>query len=286
MTRIAVIGLGAMGSQIARRFVEAGHEVVVWNRTPAKAEPLIALGAQPAESPAEAASRADLVITMVANPQALCAVAQPPNGIVGGISSAATVIEMSTVGPAAVAWLASVLPAGVGLLDAPVLGSVAEATAGTLTIFVGGPVALLARWAPLLAALGSPTHVGPLGAGATAKLVANSTLFGVLGVLGEALALAQGLGLTREAAFEVLAATPLAVQAQRRRPAIEADQYPARFSLALARKDADLIAEAAIGAGVETRLAPAAQAWLAAAEDAGLGGADYSAVLAHILSRR
>jgi 3-hydroxyisobutyrate dehydrogenase/2-hydroxy-3-oxopropionate reductase len=170
-----------------------------------------------------------------------------------------------------------------GLLDAPVLGSRSEAEAGTLTVFVGGPEELVARWTPLLSVLGSPLHVGPLGSGAAAKLVANTTLVGTIGVLGEALGLAEGLGLPREKAFEVLAATPLAAQAERRRESVESGEYPPRFALYLARKDAELVVEAAREAGVDLRLTEAARSWLAEAEEAGLGDRDYSAVLARIL---
>ncbi|HWM13185.1 MAG TPA: NAD(P)-dependent oxidoreductase [Gaiellaceae bacterium] len=286
MSTVAVIGLGGMGSRIARRFLGAGHDVVVWNRSPAKADELAALGASPAGSPAEAAGRSEAVVTMLSDPAALAAVSEGPAGIADGAGAATTVIEMSTVGPAAVARLASTLGPGTGMLDAPVLGSLSEAESGSLRIFVGGPAELVERWAPLLAALGSPLHVGPLGAGAAAKLVANTTLLGTLGVLGEALALADGLGLSRAAAFEVLARTPLAAQAERRRPAIESGEFPTRFSLALARKDADLIAAAAEDAGVDLRLAEAARAWLVAAEAAGLAEQDYSAVLEWILERK
>jgi len=220
---------------------------------------------------------------MVSDPAALEAVIVGPSGVGAGVRSSATVIEMSTVGPAAVSWLASVLPAGTGLLDAPVLGTVSEAESGSLTIFVGGLASLVEQWSPLLSTLGSPLHVGPLGAGASAKLVVNATLFGTLGVLGEALALAAGLGLSRDVVYELLAATPVAAQAERRRKSIETGEYPARFSLSLARKDADLITEAAAESGVELRLAPAARSWLVDAENDGRGDRDYSAVLAQIL---
>lgn len=286
MTTVAVVGLGAMGGRIAGRLLEAGHRVVVWNRTAEKAAELLARGALPAASPAEAAAQADAVLTMVAGPPALRAVTEGPAGVGAGADESTTVIEMSTVGPAAVKRLASVLPAGAGLLDAPVLGSLVEAENGALRVFLGGPDALAERWTPMLTELGSPLHVGALGAGAAAKLVANSTLFGALGVLGEALALADGLGLSRTAAFEVLAATPLAVPAERRRRAIETDDYPVRFSLELARKDADLIMEAAGAAGIELRLAGAARDWVAEAAAAGHGDRDYSAVLAHMLAGR
>jgi 3-hydroxyisobutyrate dehydrogenase/2-hydroxy-3-oxopropionate reductase len=279
-----MIGLGAMGSRIAGRLVGAGHDVVVWNRTPAKAEPLVALGATAAASPADAARRAEAVLTMVADPDALRAVAEGPDGIAAGAGEGTTVIEMSTVGPAAVAWLADALPAGTDILDAPVLGSVSEAETGSLSVFVGGPEALVERWTPLLAALGTVHHVGPLGAGAAAKLVANTTLVGTLGLLGEALALAQGLGLSRDAAFEVLALTPLGGQSERRREAVDSGEFPRRFALALARKDAELIVEAATEAGVDVRLLAAAASWFHDADEEGWGERDYSAILARILA--
>jgi 3-hydroxyisobutyrate dehydrogenase-like beta-hydroxyacid dehydrogenase len=283
MTHVAFLGLGAMGSRMARRLLDAGHELVVWNRTAARAEPLVTAGARRADSPAGAADGAEVVITMLADPDALRWVTDGPEGVAAGVHPGTTVIEMSTVGPAAVARLREVLPERAGLLDAPVLGSLAEAEAGSLRVFVGGADDLAERWMPLLSAVGTPVHVGPLGCGAAAKLVANSTLFGVIGVLGEALAIADALGLPREAAFDVLAATPVGAQAERRRPALESGKYPPRFPLSLARKDADLVAEAADAAGLDLRIAAAARSWLADAQAAGLGDADYSAMLARIL---
>ena len=283
MTTVAVVGLGDMGGRVARRLLAHGHEVVGWNRSPERTAQLEQAGGLTAATPAEAARRAELVITMVSDPAALRAVTEGPAGVAAGASGSTTVIEMSTVGPAAVSRLASALPREAGLLDAPVLGSLSEAEAGSLHLFVGGPSELAERWTPLLATLGTPVHVGPLGSGAAAKLVANSVLFGVLGVLGEAVALGDGLRLSREAAFDVLAATPLAAQAERRRGAVESGEYPPRFKLDLARKDADLIAEAAAAAGIDLQVAPAARAWLADAAEAGLGDLDYSAVLGHIL---
>jgi 3-hydroxyisobutyrate dehydrogenase/2-hydroxy-3-oxopropionate reductase len=280
MSTVAVVGLGAMGSRIAGRLLTAGHDVVAWNRTRGRAEELE--GAVVAASPAEAAGWADAVLTMVADPAALAAVTEGPEGIAAGLGEATTVIEMSTVGPAAIERLAASLPEG-RLLDAPVLGSISEAEAGTLRIFVGGPEPLVAAWTPLLSALGSPVHVGPLGAGAAAKLVANTTLVTTLTALGEALALADGLGLPREAAYEVLAGTPLGAQAERRRPALESGEFPQRFRLSLAVKDAELIAEAAAAADVDVRLVEAARSWFRDAEEAGRGEEDYSAVLAAIL---
>jgi 3-hydroxyisobutyrate dehydrogenase/2-hydroxy-3-oxopropionate reductase len=283
MTGVAVIGLGAMGARFAGRFLDAGHNVVVWNRTREKAEESVSRGASPAASPAEAARRAEAVVTMVADPAALRAVTEGPDGIAAGADASTTVIEMSTVGPEAVRWLASALPPGTGVLDAPVLGSLGEAESGTLHIFVGGPDELAARWTPLFESLGSPIHVGPFGSGAAAKLVANATLVGTLTLFGETLALADGLGLPRDVAFQVLAATPLAAQAERRRASLEHGEFPRRFRLALARKDAELIQEAAAAAGVDARVLRAAGTWFGEAEAAGLGDDDYSTVLPRII---
>jgi 3-hydroxyisobutyrate dehydrogenase-like beta-hydroxyacid dehydrogenase len=282
MATVGVVGLGAMGSRIARRLADAGHELVVWNRDPAKAEPLVAAGAVAAASPADVARRVEAAITMVADPRALVDVTEGPEGVVAGVGEETTVIQMSTVGPESISRVASLLPDD-ALLDSPVLGSVSEVESGTLNVFVGGPLELAERWESLLSTLGTTLRVGPVGAGTAAKLVANTTLVGVIGVLGEALALADGLGLSRQAAFDVLGRTALASQAERRRSAVESGDYPPRFALYLARKDADLILEAAARTGTELRLTNAAREWLADAEEAGLGEADYSAVLARIL---
>lgn len=261
--RVAVLGLGAMGSRIARRLLDAGQEVVVWNRNAEKAAgfPFVAATA------AEAARETEVTLTMLTNAAAVREVTRdiaPP-----------LLIEMSTVGPDAVRELAQRL----AVIDAPVLGSRSEAEAGTLQVFVGATPEQYAQWSPLLAVLGTTHHVGPLGAGASAKLVANSTLVGTIGVLGEALRLADRLGLARDVTFEVLAATPVAAQAERRRSAIEAHDYPPRFALSLARKDAELVSAAA----PDLRIAQAARSWLAEADEAGWGERDYSAVLAWLL---
>lgn len=280
MATVAVVGLGGMGSRIARRLLGSGHKLIVWNRDLAKAEPLMDLGATGASTPADAARRGDAVITMVTNGAALRDVTEGPDGVVEGLAPGTAVIQMSTVGPADVARLASLVPSDAELLDAPVLGSISEADAGTLNVFVGGEAAAVERWTPLLHSLGSVVPVGPIGAGTSAKLVANSTLFGVLGVLGEALALSDALGLSRSATFDVLAATPLSAQAGRRREFIEKNEFPVRFTLPLARKDADLILAAAVE--LDLRLARAARSWLADAEREN-ADRDYSAVLATIV---
>jgi len=283
---VGLVGTGAMGSRMGLRLREAGYELVAWNRTAAKLEPLVSAGAQAAATPAEVARAAEVTITMLSGQTALEAVVAGPEGLTAGLRPGTTLIDMSTIGPTAATWLRSALPDDVGVLDAPVLGSLTETEAGRLRILVGGDESLLEACRPVLEVLGTPLHLGPDGAGAAAKLVANASLFGVLGVLAEAVALADGLGLSREATFETLALTPLAEQASRRRDIFEAEPRTTRFALALARKDAGLIERAAACANLDLRIAAATGSWLADAERGGQGTEDYTAVLRWIVAAR
>ncbi|MDQ2826339.1 MAG: NAD-binding protein [Actinomycetota bacterium] len=188
---------------------------------------------------------------------------------------------MSTVGPDVVRHLAARLPPGIHVLDAPVLGSVPQATEGSLKVFVGGDADVFERWRTVLEAMGTPTHLGPLGSGAAMKLVANSTLGAAMCGLAEALALADALGLGEGAVLDILAESPIGATVRGKRTLIEGGDYrPANFKLALAAKDLGLVTGAAEAAGVDLRLARAACAWFAQAEAAGLGDRDYSAVIA------
>ncbi|HEY8409236.1 MAG TPA: NAD(P)-dependent oxidoreductase [Gaiellaceae bacterium] len=257
MSRVAVVGLGAMGRQLARRLLDAGHDVVVWNRSPRD------FPAPFAASPREAAARADVVITMVADPRALAAVTEGDDGVLAGLEG--RLVQMSTVSPEATARLAALTGR---LVDAPVLGSIGEAESGTLTIFAGGDITEVQ---PVLATLGRVLPVGAVGAGTAAKLVANATLFGVLAALGETVALGRVLGLDDATLFDVLAATPLAAQAERRRAVLAGEPSPPRFPARLALKDAELIA-----AVLDQPALAGAKHWLAAVAD---GDADYTAML-------
>jgi 3-hydroxyisobutyrate dehydrogenase len=277
--RVAVVGLGGMGSRIAGRLLDTGRELVVWNRSPERMAPLVDHGAAAARSPRDAAERADVLITMLADPEALRVVSEGDDGIAAGAHPGLILVEMSTVGPGAIERLAAALPGGTELVDAPVLGSLNEVESGSLSIFAGGDAETVERVTPLLANLGTVLHVGPAGSGARAKLVANATLVGVIAVIGEAIALGRELGLDDATTGKVLGRTALADQAGRRMDAIADGDYPPRFPLSLAHKDADLI-HAVTG---RLRAIEAARSWLAEAEAEGKGALDYSAVLTTIL---
>lgn len=285
MEKLAFLGLGQMGAPMARRLLAAGHDVTVWNRTSEKAEPLVAAGARRAATPADAAEGVGAALTMLADPDALEAVLFGPNGLAEALLEGAVVIDMSTVGPEAVRRVAERLPPGVGMLDAPVLGSVPQVEEGELKIFVGGEADVFERWRPVLDVLGVPRLLGPLGSGASMKLVVNSTLCAVVSALGEALALSDALWLEERATLDVLEDSVIGPAVNRARHRIETGSYPPRFKLSLARKDLGLVAEEARRAGLELKLAPAAGDWMQSAEDRGLGGLDYSAIVAHVRGR-
>jgi 3-hydroxyisobutyrate dehydrogenase-like beta-hydroxyacid dehydrogenase len=285
MTRVAFCGLGQMGTPMARRLVDAGHDLTVWNRTEARTAPLVAAGARAAATPAEAAAEADVAITMLANPTALDEVALGPSGLAAGLRPGAVFVDMSTVGPDSVRWVAGRLPDGVGTIDAPVLGSVPAAADGTLKLFVGGDDTLLERWAPLLGTFGTLFRFGPLGSGAAMKLVANSTLGALMTGLAEALTLADAFGLDESIVLDVLGDSPIGLTARGKRRLIESGTYPPNFKLALARKDLELVGEAAERLGLDLPLARAARALYQSAAESGLGELDYSAAIAHLRGR-
>ena len=282
MTRIAFCGLGQMGAPMARRLVEAGHEVAVWNRTAEKAEPLHEAGARVAGSPGAAARQAEAVVTMLATPEALHEVVRGDGGLASGMRPGSALIEMSTVGPEVVRGLPEMLPEGVEVIDAPVLGTVLQAESGELKVFVGGEREAFERWRPILEAMGTPLHAGPQGAGAALKLVVNSTLGALMVGLGEALALADKVGLEEGLVLDVLSDSAIGVTARSKRDRIESGKYPPNFKLELAVKDLALVADAADGCDLELRVSAAARRWLTEAEGAGSGNLDYSAVIAFI----
>jgi 3-hydroxyisobutyrate dehydrogenase-like beta-hydroxyacid dehydrogenase len=277
MTRIAFVGLGRMGRLMAERLVSHGYRVSVWNRTKSKTEPLVAAGAVAADTPADAVAEADFVITMLTGPEAVREVLF--GGAVEALRPGAVLIEMSTITPDTVAELRAALPAGVGLLDAPVKGSLPAASSGTLQILTGGDEKDVATAKDVLAVLGTVTHVGPSGAGSAAKLLVNIALCSSVVVLGEALALGDKLGLPTEVSLEALATTVIGGLVPGVRAELAEPDAPTRFSLSLAEKDLRL----ALAAGcVPDGAVAGARAGLAAALAAGHGDQNLNAVVRHL----
>lgn len=227
--KIAFLGLGSMGAPMARHLLACGREVTVWNRTPGKAAPLADAGAVLAATPAEAVRGADLVITMLADPAAALAVAE---AMLPALRPGTHWIDTSTVGPDTVRELAARLPEGVTLTDAPVMGSVDRAAAGELWVLAGGPLPGPVR--TVLGMLGEVTECGPLGSGAALKLVLINAVIGGVGLVAEALALGDSLGLPAGLVRAELAKGPLAGAVAR--TFADASHFP----VALAAKDVAL----------------------------------------------
>jgi 3-hydroxyisobutyrate dehydrogenase len=286
--RVAVIGLGTMGAPMARHLLSAGHEVTVHNRTRAREEPLEALGARRADSPAAAATGAEAVLTCVSDTPDLEHIVMGPDGVASGLAPGGVVVDCSTVSPTAVAEMAVRLrERGIGMVDAPVSGGSEGAERGTLTIFCGGADADVAKARPVLEAFSSRiTHLGPSGSGQVAKAVNQVMIAGTYASVGEGIALAEAAGLPLPELVEALSAGAAASWVlQNRAENMITDSYPLGFKLALHRKDLGIALDEAGRAGL-----PLDVAKLVAAQEDGLmaeghGDEDVSA-LARLPKRR
>jgi 3-hydroxyisobutyrate dehydrogenase len=280
--KIAVLGLGIMGAGMARQLVAKGFEVAVWNRDSSKAVPFGAIGATVAVTPAEAARNADLVLAMLSNDEASRAVWLDAGGALAAMRVDTIAIESSTL---TVDWIRELATAaqarGVGFLDAPVTGSKAQAEGGALSFLVGGPVELLERARPALAAMsGSIVHLGPSGSGATMKLI-NNFLCGVqVASLAEAIAMAERSGLDARQAAAVLSAgspgSPLVKMVAQR---MLDRAYTPNFFVPLMAKDLSYARQAFARLGIELASATVARERFVAAERAGFGDQDIASIV-------
>ncbi len=281
MRSLGFIGLGRMGTPMARRLLRAGHRLTVYNRTREKAEPLIAEGARWADSPRAVAASSEVVFLMVADSQASEAVLTGPDGVLEGSREGLIVVDMSTIAPAVSRRLAEqAARRGVRMLDAPVSGSVGPAAEGTLTIFVGGPPEAFEAVRDLLGILGREIHyVGGNGMGCAVKLAVNLILGVSMQALGEALALGARAGIPPQRLWEILQGLAVISPAMRNKGGriVQGDFSPS-FALRLMEKDLGLVVEFGRQVGAPTPLAAAAQQTFLAARTHGWAEADYSAI--------
>jgi len=282
MARVGFLGLGDMGTPMARRLLRVGHDLVVWNRSSERTVTLAQEGAAVAPSPAQAAVGADFIITMVATPEALEQVLFGTAGLAASLLPGQVVIDMSTVGPDEIRSVSARLPKSAVLVDAPVRGSVPQATSGRLDIFVGATDEHYERVRPILESLGSVRLVGGPGSGAAMKLVANLALGAAIVALGEALSLGESLGLERNMLLDALADSPIGPMVAAKRTNVESGQFAATFKLRHAAKDLRLGVEAAAARGRDLKQARANRAWLDEAAEHGAADLDFSAVVATI----
>jgi 2-hydroxy-3-oxopropionate reductase len=283
---VAVLGTGLMGAPMAARLLGAGHPVVVWNRTAAKAQPLVEQGARQAATPAEAAAQAELLITMLSDAAAV-ADALFATGAAAALRPGSTVVDMSSIPPAVAREHAQKLAAlGVDCLDAPVSGGVRGATEGTLAIMAGGEAAVFARAEPMLRVIGRPTLVGPHGAGQLAKLANQAIVATTIGTVAEALTLAAAGGAdpakVREALFGGFADSPILRQhGERMLQRRWAPGGPIRLQV----KDLRTIMAEAQALGLDLPIAARVAELFEAALAGGLGEHDHSALFLEIEAR-
>jgi 3-hydroxyisobutyrate dehydrogenase len=280
--RISFLGLGLMGAAMARRLLDHGLVLTVWNRNAARADALVKAGARLAATPSDAARGAEAVVAMLADDEASRSVWLGESGALAAMDPGALAIESSTL---TVGWMrelgAQAHAHGLSFLDAPVTGSKPQAEQGALNFLVGGDVAAAERARPLFAAMGrSQVHVGPVGSGALLKLI-NNFMCGVqLASLGEAIAMAQRSGLDIRRTADVLAAgspgSPIVKMVVER---MVSRDYTPNFLVPLMVKDLTYAIETFAAKGIELADARAARQRFIEAAAAGHQGKDIAAVV-------
>ena len=284
--RVGLIGLGLMGRPMGMNLLKAGHTLTVWNRTPERAQELVAAGAKLAKTPREVAEASEVLLTMVSDPPALESVLWgrdgQNDGAVGGLKAGSFYIDSSTVSPALVKKIAETCKAkGVRFLDAPVTGGDWGAREGNLVFMIGGDAATLKEMEPILAVMGKRWfHLGPNGAGQTIKLAMNAILALQVDAMAEALALVQRAGLSGEQLIEVMQASMarsgvLDVKS----PLMLKGDYKPSFPLRLMHKDLGLALDLANQLGVALPATAAAREVYNFVKGEAREDVDYSAVM-------
>lgn len=287
MPTVAFLGLGRMGAPMATNVAAAGHDVVLYNRTRARADALAErIGARAVATPREAVADAAIVVTMLADEAALRGVHAGEDGVLAGLSPGAVAVDMGTTGPEGIARLAPrVADAGGVLVDAPVSGSTAAAASAGLTILVGAPDEAFAIAEPVLAAMGDAIyHLGDTGAGSVAKLAVNNIIYALGNAISESLVLAERAGLDRDRIYDVFEHSAIAAPMvhYRHDAFVDPEGTPPAFALTLAQKDLGLIVDLASSVALPVEQARANLSLVGRAVDAGLGDHDMADVAVYL----
>ena len=283
--KVAFIGLGIMGSRMAARLREAGHDLRVHNRTKEKADALLGAGATWADTPAEAVKGAEVVLTMLAHPEAVEAVVFGEAGFLDTMNPGALWVDSSTLNPSASRRLGREVGArGVRFLDAPVAGSKPQAEAGGLVFFVGGDETDVEAATPLFEAMGSKVvHVGGHGMGTSLKMVVNHLLASTMVSFAEGVVLGEALGLPRSLLLNVIIGGPVAPPyLAGKRAKLESGDFEPEFPLKWMHKDLQMVMGAAHVVSVPVPLADLAEERYREAMQHGWGEADFSSVYGYL----
>ena len=278
MSAVAFLGTGTMGLPMVRNLLHAGLVVRAWNRSPQRARPLAGDGAEVFDDPRAAAEGADMLVTMLSDADAVLDVATPT---LDALPANAIWIQTSTIGLEGTDRCRELAErAGVAFVDAPVLGTRQPAEQRRLVILASGPDEVRVRCQPLFDAVGSRTiWVGEAGAGSRCKVVVNSWVIGIVGVLAETISLAHALGVDAQRFFDAIegGALDLPYARLKGKAMIERRFDDAAFRLALARKDGDLVLAAAAEVGIELPVMQAITDRMRRAERDGHGDEDMAA---------
>jgi 3-hydroxyisobutyrate dehydrogenase-like beta-hydroxyacid dehydrogenase len=280
--RIGLIGLGLMGRPMGMNLLKAGYPLTVWNRTPSRADELVAAGAKLARSPQEVAAACDFLLTIVSDPSAIDEVLWGPSGAMQALQVGSIYVDSSTISPALARKIAADCAVrGARFLDAPVTGGDWGARKGELVFMIGGDAETLKEAEPILSVMGKKLfHLGPHGAGQTIKLAMNMILALQVDALAEALALTTRAGIPGEKLVEVLQSSMarsgvLDVKA----PNLLKGQYVPSFPLRLMHKDLGLALDLANQLGVGLPATAAAREIYSSVKGAAKEDLDYSAVM-------
>jgi 3-hydroxyisobutyrate dehydrogenase-like beta-hydroxyacid dehydrogenase len=279
--KIGFIGLGIMGSRMAANLQKHGYPLVVFNRTRAKAEPLLGPCGTFSDSPAKLAEQVDVLFTMLAHPDAVEEAALGANGFLNRLRSNALWVDCSSVNPSFSRKMAAeAARREVHFVDAPVTGSAGPAAEAKLIFWVGGDTADLERIRPLLLCMGNKiVHAGGHGMGTAMKMVVNLLLGTGMAAFAEAMALGEGLGISRKMLFDSLLGTPaVAPFLASKREKIESGNYEAEFPLRWMQKDMHLASVSAYESGVAMPITDVTKEMYRLAMRGGHDTEDFSAI--------
>ena len=265
---IAFIGLGNMGGPMAKRLVEAGYSVSVFDIVPEAVDRLASEGAKPSSSAHECAEGADVVLTSLPRPDHVLGLMAGDEGLLASLTDGTVWVDLTTNRKELVADLSAAAPEGVSVVESPVTGAVDGARTGNLTLFVGGESHDLDRVTPILDHLGKVIRCGPLGTGNVVKLVTNQLWFVAAAALGEGFAVGMANGVELSTLWDaILNSVGDSFVARHDAPSIFAGHYDPSFTLGLCLKDLGLLAELAENVSADLPMTAAAHGAFATAAE-------------------
>ncbi len=282
MSKITLLGLGAMGSRMANRMLHGGHELTVWNRSPDRANELVERGARRASTPREAVDDAEIVLSMLRDDDAATEVWLGEGGALAAMGPTAIGVECSTLSVQLARRLHAVASSRkLAFVDAPVIGSRPQAEAGQLVFLVGGDETVLADVRPVLDLMGAKVcHCGEGGAGAAVKLVVNALFAAQLAAMGELIGFLAAHGVDPRRTIDIVGATPVCSPAAKGSAEAMLDgRWAPAFPIELVAKDMDLAMRSADETGAAVPLVESVAGIYAAAVAEGYGDDNITGIV-------